>query len=108
MGNIRYPAGFKGKASLAWLGGLFCGLSPILYFYINFYIREHYTGKTGRPTYGEPRYLLVKFSVFHAWTFSPFHLIQLGEALNAHPQKNLSSMDRRRLQIDQIERLTKI
>ncbi len=54
MGNIRYPAGLRGKASLAWLGGLFCGFSPILYFYINFYIREHYTGNPGRPTYGEP------------------------------------------------------
>ena len=52
--------------------------------------------------------ILYNYSLFHAWTFSPFHSIQLNEALNAHPQKNLSYMDRKRLKLTELNRLTMV
>lgn len=55
MGNLKYPAGLKNKAILAWLGAVVCGLSPLLYFYPTYMHKEHYSGNTHRLTYGESR-----------------------------------------------------
>jgi hypothetical protein len=56
MGNTRYPSGLKGKASLGWVGGAAIGVTPLLFFYYTYLVREHYTGNAPRKTTGEDRY----------------------------------------------------
>ncbi len=55
MGNLKYPVGFKNKAILAWLGAVAAGWTPILYFYAVYFGKEHYSGHTGRKTWGESK-----------------------------------------------------
>lgn len=55
MGQLRYPAGLKNKAILAWLGAFVAGLCPVLYFFPTYMHKEHYSGNTHRKTFGETR-----------------------------------------------------
>lgn len=55
MANLKYPAGLKNKASLAWLGCLVTGMCPLLWFFPTYIHKEHYQGQTPRKTYGDDR-----------------------------------------------------
>ncbi len=55
MGNTRYPSGLKGKASLGWVGGAAIGVTPLLFMYYTYLVKEHYTGNAPRKTHGEER-----------------------------------------------------
>lgn len=101
MGNTRYPSALKGKASLAWIGGAAVGISPLMFFYYTYLMKEHYYGNCPRKTFGENRF-------FHTWMVTQFrHPVQMGEALRVHPQYKYSYSDKVRLRINELDFMTK-
>jgi hypothetical protein len=59
MANLKYPAGLKVKAPLAWVGAISIGFCPILYFFPTMLIKEHYSGNVPRRTSGEDKYNFI-------------------------------------------------
>ena len=101
MANTKYPAGIKVKAPLAWVGGMAVGVSPFIFYWSTYLIKEHFNGRVPRQTYGEDR-------VFHTWMQSAYrHPVQLGEFLRAHPQHQYSTTDKKRLRINELENMNR-
>lgn len=55
MANLKYPAGLKVKAPLAWLSAVVGGFFPLVYFFPGYLQKEHYTGTVPRKTFGEEK-----------------------------------------------------
>ncbi len=58
MANLRYPSGLKVKAPLAWVSAVTMGFAPMIFFYYNYLMKEHYVGVSHRLTYGEDKLVL--------------------------------------------------
>ena len=93
MVNLKYPSALKGKAGIAWLGGIVAGFSPLFLYYLGSLSTEHFLGKQKTA---------IKINPSHYYIQSFDHNICIAgrEMLNFNPTKPVSVFDRRRLALD--------
>lgn len=93
MVNLKYPSGLKGKAGLAWLGGIVAGFCPLFFYYLGTLNNEHFNGKQ-KNTNSSSMYMTYLRSFDH-------NICIVGrELLNFNPSIPISVFDKRRLSLD--------
>lgn len=97
MVNLKYPSGLKGKSYIGWLGALFAGVAPLVFYRLGAAHLEHQSGEEKRATNGEPHF-------YHYLLSTDYNNSVLGrELLNHNPCYEYGIVDRKRLSLDAVK-----
>lgn len=97
MVNLKYPSGLKGKSYIGWLGALFSGVAPMVFYRLGAAQLEHQSGEEKIQTNGESHF-------YHYLMSSDYNNSVLGrELLNQNPCYEYGIVDRKRLSLDDVK-----